>query len=294
MFKNHLIEIMSAVCLIALCLRVIAHRTNRANQAYFNAFAHSVIKHLEEEEAKRESVEDVDVWLENMLNAVKEHLPDRSLRFQKVSDLRSESLSDYTDGKQSVVLAIKQQSDALKSPYPPNFTEMADRVLNQDTKWRSILGVVPIDALNRGLDVLPNLFVVCGILGTFVGITISLPLIAAIDITKLAEAGPILNKFVAGVAFSMNTSIAGIIFSVLMTLVTALFPLNSIRDDVAKNFERAIEFMWYRIHGNKLSPSEQKMNNSFEKMSGDMARLLTEIRDELKGQNKDLPRRRGA
>ena len=298
LFKNHLIEMMTAVCFIALIMRVVAHRTNRSNQAYFNAFAHSVIKHLEEEEAKRESVQDVDVWLENMLDTVKEHLPDRSLRFKKSSNLRSESLTDYTDGKKSVVLAIKQQSDALKSPYPPNFNEMADRVLNQDKKWHSILGFLPIDGLNRALDVLPNLFVVGGILGTFVGITISLPLIAAIDITKLAEAGPILNKFVAGVAFSMNTSIAGIVYSVLMTLVTALFPLNSIRDEVAKNFERAIEFMWYRIHGNKLSPSEQKMTNTFEKMSNDMARLLTEIRDELKDQNPNpstaIPRRRGA
>lgn len=295
MLKDNLIGLMSAVCFMALCLRVIAHRANRKNQAYFNAFAHSVIKHLEEEEAKRESVEDVDVWLENMLNNVKEHLPDRSLRFQKNSDFRAESLTEYTDGKQSVVLAIKQQSDALKSPYPPNFQEIADRVLHQDTKWRTILGYIPMHALSRGLDVLPNLFVVCGILGTFVGITISLPLIAAIDITKLAEAGPILNKFVSGVAFSMNTSIAGIVFSIVMTLVTALFPLDSIRDEVAKNFERCIEFMWYRIHGNKLSPSEQKLTNTFEKMSQDMARLLTEIRDELKDQKpSDSQRRRGA
>ncbi|RZA25093.1 MAG: hypothetical protein EOP10_07885 [Proteobacteria bacterium] len=295
MFKNHLIEIMSTVCFVALCLRVVAHRANRKNQAYFNAFAHSVIKHLEEEEAKKESVEDVDVWLENMLNNVKEHLPDRSLRFQKNVNLRAESLTDYTDGKQSVVIAIKQQADALKSPYPPNFQEMADRVLHQDSRWRTILGYVPIDALSRGLDVLPNLFVVCGILGTFVGITISLPLIGAIDINKLSEAGPILNKFVAGIAFSMNTSIAGIVFSILMTLVTALFPLSSIRDDVAKNFERCIEFMWYRIHGNKLSPAEQKMTNSFDKMSTEMARLLTDIRDELKDQKtSDSQRKRGA
>jgi hypothetical protein len=288
LFKNHLIELMTLVCIVALCLRVIAHRTNRSNQAYFNAFAHSVIKHVEEEEAKKEPVEDVDIWLENMLNAVKEHLPDRTLRFKKIVDNRSERLTEYTDGKQSVVLAIKQQADALKSPYPPNFSEMADRVLNQDKKWRSILGFLPMDALNRGLDVLPNLFVVSGILGTFIGITISLPLIAAIDITKLSEAGPILNKFVAGVAFSMDTSIAGIVFSVIMTLVTALFPINVSRDEVAKNFERAIEFMWYRIHGTKLSPAEQKMTQALEKLAHDMTRLLTDIRDELQRQNQGV------
>jgi hypothetical protein len=166
---------------------------------------------------------------------------------------------------------------------------MADRVLDQDKKWRSILGFLPVDALNRGLDVLPNLFVVGGILGTFIGITTALPLIATIDITKLSEAGPILNKFVAGVAFSMDTSIAGIVFSVIMTLVTALFPLNASRNEVAKNFERAIEFMWYRIHGTKLSPAEQKMTQTLEKLAQDMTRLLTDIKDELKKQNQDVP-----
>jgi hypothetical protein len=287
MFKEYLIEIMTAVCLIALCLRVIAYRSNRSNQAYFNAFAHSVIKHVEDEEAKNEPVEDVDIWLENMLDAVKDHLPDRTLRFKSSVSNRSERLREYTDGKQSVVLAMKHQADALKSPYPPNFNEMANRVLDQDKKWRSILGFLPVDALNRGLDVLPNLFVVGGILGTFIGITISLPLIATIDITRLSEAGPILNQFVAGVAFSMDTSIYGIVFSVIMTLVTALFPLSASRDEVAKNFERAIECMWYRIHGTKLSPAEQKMTRTLEQMAENMARLLTEIRDELHKQNQD-------
>ncbi|HYX38720.1 MAG TPA: hypothetical protein VE954_36915 [Oligoflexus sp.] len=287
LFKSYLIEVMAVTCLIALFLRVVAYRTNRSNQAYFNAFAFSVIRHVEEEEAKNEPVEDVDVWLENMLDSVKEHLPDRSLRFKNSIGSRSERLTEYTNGKLSVVMAMKQQSDALKSPYPPNFMEVADRVLDQDKKWRSILGFMPVDALNRGLDVLPNLFVIGGILGTFVGITISLPLIGAIDITKLAEAGPILNQFVAGVALSMNTSIAGIVFCVIMTLVTALFPLNASRDEVAKNFERAVEVMWYRIHGTKLSPAEQKITMALEKMTQEMSRLLTSISEELKKQNQD-------
>lgn len=279
---HYLIEIMAVTAFIALCLRVLAHRSNRSNQAYFNSFAHSVIKHLEEEESKHTFVEDVDIWLENLLNKVKEHLPDRSLRFKSGrGESRSERLIDYTDGKQSIIIAMKQQADALKSPHIPNCVELADRVLNQDTKWRTILGFVPVDMLNRGLDVLPNLFVIGGIFGTFVGITGSLPLIAAIDITNLGEAGPILNRFVATVAYSMNSSIAGITFSVLMTLMTALFPLATIRDEVAKNFERSIEFMWYRIHGNKPSFAERQVIQTLTKMNQELLRVLSDIRDEL-------------
>lgn len=278
---SYLIEIMAVTCAIALCLRVIAHRANRANQAYFNSFAHSIVKHLEAEEGKHTFVDDVDIWLENLLNSVKEYLPDRSLRFNKHAPERSERLVDYTDGKQSIIIAMKQQSDAFKSPHMPNCAELADRVLNQDTKWRTILGFIPVDVLTRGLDVLPNLFVVGGIFGTFVGITGSLPLIATIDIANLGEAGPVLNKFVEGVAYSMDTSIAGIIFSVIMTMITALFPLTTIRDDVAKNFERSIEFMWYRIHGNKLSYAERQVVQALAGLNGDLVTILAEIRDHL-------------
>lgn len=282
-FAEHLIGIMAFVCGAALCLRVIAHRANKMNQAYFNTFARSVVKHLEEEETNKSRVDDVDIWLENLLNRIKEHLPGRSLRFKASrGNVRSENLHDYADGTQSVIIAMKQQADALKSPQQPNFAELADRVLNQDTKWRSIFGFLPMDGLNRFLDILPNLFVIAGIFGTFVGITSSLPLIASIDITNLSQASPILNDFVTHVAYSMKASISGIAFSVIITVTTAIFPLNTVRDDVAKNFERAIEFMWYRIHGSKLSYAENALIQTLQAMNGQMIQILSEIRDQLK------------
>lgn len=263
---SYLIQIMFVSCVVALILRYIAHQNNKVNRAYFNSFSHSVIKQLEAEEAKHESVDDVEVWLDNLLYKIEEHLPDRSLRFRKAEEKMKQNLAEFTDSKRGVIAAIKQQTDALRSPHPPNFGELADRVLNQDPNWRNILKILPVDSLNRGLDLLPNLFIVGGIFGTFVGITTALPMIAKIDITKLDEAAPVLNAFVGGVAYSMNTSIAGIVFSVTMTLMTSLFPLASVRNEVSKNFERAIEFMWYRIHGNKLSYGEHRLIETLEKI----------------------------
>ena len=288
----YLIQIMAISCVVALALRFIAHGNNKINKAYFNSFSTAVIKQLEEEEAKHESVDDVEIWLENLLYHIEEHLPDRSLRFRKQQEKQKQSLSDFTDSKRSVILAIKQQTDALKSPHPPNFVELADRVLNQDPNWRNILKILPVNSLNRGLDLLPNLFIVGGIFGTFVGITSALPMIAKIDITKLDEAAPVLNAFVGGVAYSMNTSIAGIVFSVIMTLMTSLFPLVSVRNEVLKNFERAIEFMWYRIHGNKLSHGEFKMIEALTKIHESneaMTKVLSDIKKIAGEDNNNQP-----
>ena len=284
---EYLIQIMALTTVVALILRYIAHRSNKVNQAYFNSFSHSIVKQLEEEEAKHENVDDVEIWLDNLLYKIEEHLPDRSLRFRKQEEQQRQRLSDFTDSKRSVMNAMKQQVDALKSPHPPNFFELADRVLKQDNNWRNILKYLPIDSLNRGLDLLPNLFIVGGIFGTFVGITSALPMIAKIDITQLDKAAPVLNAFVGGVAYSMNTSIAGIIFSVTMTLVTTLFPLASVRNDVLKNFERAIEFMWYRIHGSKLSQGEYKLLEALNKLNTSTDHLLTEIKEMNRSRQND-------
>lgn len=284
---NYLIQTMAFSCAVALLLRFIAHRNNKVNLAYFNSFSTAVIKKLEAEEAKREAVDDVDIWIEEMLYHIEELLPDRSVRFRKKDQKLKQNLSDFTDSKRSVILAIKQQADALKSPHPPNYVELTDRILNQDPNWRSILKFLPVDSLNRGLDLLPNLFIVGGIFGTFVGITTALPMIAKIDITKLDEAAPVLNAFVGGVAYSMNTSIAGIVFSVIMTLMTTLFPLTSIRNEVAKNFERALEFMWFRIHSSKLSQGEFQMIKALNSIANSNARIieLMEERDKADGHN---------
>lgn len=277
--SGYLIQLMAMTCLIALIVRFIAHKANKINKTYFNSFSHAVIKQLEEEVEKHESVEDVDIWLENILNQIEAHLPDRSLRLRKKEAKKKQRLSEFTDSKRGVIVAIKQQADALKSPHPPNFMELTDRVLDQDPNWRSILRVLPMDSLSRGLDLLPNLFIVGGIFGTFVGITSALPMIAKIDITNLQGAAPVLNSFVDGVAYSMNTSIAGIVFSVIMTIMTSLFPLASVRDEVSKNFENAMESMWYRIHGNKLSHGEQKLIEALEAIVASNKEAVTLLKE---------------
>ena len=281
---DHLIEGMFVVCMVALVLRFIAHKVGKSNQSYFNGFSRAVIKLVEEEEARHEGIEDIDIWFDNLLHDVEEHLPDRSVRFNKSrgdSLASSEKFDEYSEGRRSVILAMKQQLDALKSPFPPNFNEMSIRVLDRDRRWSHILKVVPVDSVARGLDILPNLFIVGGILGTFIGITGALPLIAGIDISQLGEAGPVLSEFVTKVAYSMNTSIAGIVFSVLMTLITALFPLDFLRDDVEKNFEKAVECIWYRIHGNKVTKGERAIQGSVESMAKQVAELLEAIHGTL-------------
>lgn len=267
-FADHLIEIMGTGLVAALALRYYAFRSGQQDLMYFKTFARGVEKILESDSEHRK-VEDVESWLGNTLNEVLKHLPERSLRFSggtgRVSGSvaspmgfrNRESITQYAEGKRSVVHAVRSQLDSFKSPHRPDFQDITDRVLGMDTHWTTLLGL-PFSMVSRILDVLPGLFVVGGIFGTFVAIAHALPMVGKIDIAKIAESAPVLTAFIDAVAVSMRCSITGILCSMVMTLLNALFPLTASRETVQVELERAMESIWNRIHGNELSYADRR------------------------------------
>lgn len=265
-FSGHLIEIMGAVLMGVLTVRFVAYRAGKRDHMYFKTFSSSVNRVLEKERNVAE-VKDVESWLDGILEKVIDLLPNRSVRNENKSSAKTgsfregniESFEGFAEGKKGLIHSVKQMTDTFKSPTPPSYPEMTDRVLREDRKWMTVMGVIPADTFARFLDILPGLFIVGGIFGTFVGITGALPAIANIDLSQLDQAGPVLNQFVESVAYSMRTSIAGICYSVILTLLNTFFPLATIRDEVQVHMESCFESIWLRLHGNELSSGEREM-----------------------------------
>ena len=76
------------------------------------------------------------------------------------------------------------------------------------------------------------------------------------------------NSIVAKVAFSMHTSIFGIIFSVTLTLLNTLFPIKVVRNDIYQHLLNSVERLWYRIHGSKIDPYQEKVLKILERIEG--------------------------
>lgn len=277
-FSSHLIEFMGAFLCLALFFRFIAFKSGKKNAVYFRTLSRSLEKKLNSDSTPSDT-DDVESWLKTLLNSVRSELPQRSIRLgshdQAVQgNFRNQgkkSFKDFMNHDRDILHNIASQSDALRAPFPPNFDELSNRVLNKDPFWTRILGVVPIDTLQRILSIMPGLFIIGGIFGTFIGITAALPMIATIDLGDLDAAGPILNAFVANIAFSMKTSIAGIIYSVILTLLNTLFPIASMRSEVREGVARTFEHIWNRVHNDKLSPGETEIVNGIEKLCGIMS-----------------------
>ena len=203
-------------------------------------------------------------YLNNILIRVSKRLPNRSVRFsakKKSSDNNNQvkyhsdenpeerlvPLREYVAGKQGLISSIQTESSVFSSRATPNFLDLTARIISQDRQWSHLFGHIPIEGVSRMIDILPGLFIILGVFGTFLGISMALPEIARIDFNNLESSGEILSRFVVSVTFSMNTSIAGIAFSVLLTLLNTLFPIKSTRSKIFKKVENSMQLLWYHI-----------------------------------------------
>ncbi len=288
-FSNYLIEFMSAMLLTGLVFRWASWRSSIQEDNYFSTFTSEIEKVIiNQKSGEVEHREDVDKYLESLLNQVVDKLPTRTVRSKQSSknDKMAEklgaknvvSLRDYVSGERAFFLAIKQESSSFKSNFPPNFNDLAERIMEKEDKWNRLMGFFPIGPISRLIDILPGLFVVFGIFGTFIGISMALPRIAEMDFNNLEGSGAILTEFVLSVTYAMKTSIAGILFSLVMTLLNAIAPVRGLRQKTFKKVSQCFENIWHSIHGDKDAELEMK-------------HVMPKILEELKGLREDLAKK---
>ncbi|MCP4911942.1 MAG: hypothetical protein GY909_02395 [Oligoflexia bacterium] len=268
-FSNYLIEFMTSMLVVGLFFRFVGYRSSKVEDNYFSTFTSEIEKILMKHKEDDYQVQDVDKYLNNMLEDVKDKLPTRSVR-NKMSEKHKEkaqeigaqnvvSLRDYVKGDHSLFLGVKAEVASFKSKYPPNFNELTDRILEHDDNWNKLLGFFPFGPISRLIDILPGLFVVFGIFGTFIGISMALPQIAEIDFNNLEASGAILQNFVRSVTYAMKTSIAGIMFSLVTTFLNTIAPVTGLRRKTYKKVTNCFENIWHSIHGEKSVEQEMQV-----------------------------------
>lgn len=259
-FGVYLIEIMSFMLATALVLRWISYRHSKKDEVYFSHFTRELNATIEEDKIKGSKSQDVDIYLNNILGRVHQKLPERNLRKDLKGRGRSSdvSLRDYLGSKHAMIVSIQNESNVFSSTVPPDFSQLTERVMNDDEHWSKILGAVPIDGISRTLDILPTLFIILGVFGTFIGISLALPEIAKIDFSNLETSGQTLTEFVINVTFAMKTSIAGIFYSIILTLLNTVFPLDATREKTFDQVENSLQTLWYHLHTEHSKSAAEK------------------------------------
>jgi hypothetical protein len=268
-FSNYLIEFMGGMLVLGLIFRFASYRSSKNDNAYYSSFTREIELNVERDKEEGKSVGDVDHYISDILGRVGKKLPDRSVRFggkKKGEQPKDEqdgkrvlSLRDYVSGKQGLITNIQAESSVFHHQTPPNFTELTHRIMSQDPDWTNVMKHFKIDGVTRMIDILPGLFIVFGVFGTFIGISMALPEIANIDFNDLDKSADTLMAFVLNVTYAMKTSIAGIFFSLILTVLNTMYPIKETRYRVFKKVETSLQMLWYHIAQDKQKDESEKV-----------------------------------
>lgn len=117
-------------------------------------------------------------------------------------------------------------------------------VLSINPYYTSLFGVMPVRTAQNLLSILPGLFIIGGIFGTFLGITAGIPALKQMDPTNAAVAKSTMGFFLDNMAFSLNTSVLGIFFSVCLTVVNSIFSTKQLEKESVHKLEHGLELLW--------------------------------------------------
>jgi hypothetical protein len=165
--------------------------------------------------------------------------------------------------------------------------EMTKTVFQNNPCYSRIFGVLPVGILTELTNLLPGLFVIAGILGTFLGIKSALPELAGLDIEKPDATKAAIANFLTAITFKMNSSIFGILYSVFFSIVNSWLSPERIFVGTVDSFENGLDIVW---NLSDHSPFASESTNDFDENKDPMEALAEEfLKDEISKQTGELP-----
>lgn len=135
---------------------------------------------------------------------------------------------------------------------------IARNCFENNPQFNHLMGVpfLPLNLINEVLNVLPGLFLIGGILGTFLGIAKGLPQLGGMDLGNLQESKVVMDHFLVMISQAMVKSIIGIGFSAAMSLVNTFFSVEGHYYRAVNRFSGALEHLWNETTTNEVDKVE--------------------------------------
>lgn len=145
---------------------------------------------------------------------------------------------------------LKQIKFLRRDQQNPKLLEISKSVLQNNPCFNKVFGIVPINVFNDVLNILPGLFIVGGIFGTFLGIMKALPELSGMDLEDIEGTKAVMDTFLLKISFSMSTSIIGIVLSVSMNVINTFLHPEKLFMDIVEKYENSLDVLWNRSTNN--------------------------------------------
>jgi len=158
-----------------------------------------------------------------------------------------------------------------KGEGPPDFHEISNSVFGANPIFNRVMGIFSMSRTNDVLNILPSIFIVGGIFGTFLGIMRALPELTAMDITDAEASKIVIDNFLIKISFALSTSILGIVLSIIMSFLNTLLSPTNTYIEIVDAFNSVSEIMWNKSenneadnHGEGVSERESEAMEAFD------------------------------
>lgn len=171
---------------------------------------------------------------------------------QKVMNL-SDRVFLIKPGCAWMVKDVLKQLRYLKwSKETPKLLHITKSSIDQNPCFNKVFGIIPMSAMNDLIGMLPGLFIVTGILGTFLGIKGGLVSLGGMDMSDMEGTKSIMDSFLHEIGYAMSSSIVGIAFSLLLHLVNVSLSPERVFSSLCDRFENTMDLLWYRSDNNEV------------------------------------------
>jgi len=135
----------------------------------------------------------------------------------------------------------------------PKIFQISRSTFQRNPCFNKVFGFIPASVCTEVLNMIPGIFIVLGILGTFLGIMKALPDLGNMDLADIEGTKLVMDQFLLKISFSMSTSLMGIVLSVTMGFVNAFFAPSKAFIDAVERMEVALYTLWNISGDNDLS-----------------------------------------
>ena len=260
-FIAYLPYALTAVFVAAAFLRWAIYYTVRRHEWFAREFEKRVHRYIDSDAANK-TAQDVSFYVLTKKLLEKTYYEVFASRDRKHHDNMDHVMSSHDrmflvkQGCAWLVKDILKQLKHLKwSKETPKLMHITKATIHHNPCFNKVFGVLPMSGLNDILSILPGLFIVAGILGTFLGIKGGIIELGSMDLQDIDGTRTVMNNFLQEIAFAMSASIVGIMFSLSLHVINTSWSPERVYVSLIDRMESSMDLLWYRSDNNVL-PSE--------------------------------------
>jgi hypothetical protein len=260
---NHFVyPLMIGTFMFGLCLRGLIYYTVARHEWFAYEFEKRVNRFLESEDVTK--TQSFYVMLKRQLEKTFYEIFETRDRLKRRKPDSVQSMADRVflirQGSAWIVRDTMKQARYLKFGETPHFVNVTKTVFHKNPCFNRVLGVVSAASLNDVLSLLPSLFVIVGIFGTFIGVMSGLQELNGIDPQDAEKTKMVMDGFVTNIAYSMGASVMGIMCSVLFNLANTIWSPEKAFVSCVDRFENSLILLWNRANNNEVPRDGQSFD----------------------------------